>query len=83
MDQQADLAAIIKVRRLCATGEAKKIRVNARVTRAEMARLAKTTGPAVTRWEECQRRPQGAHATRYYRALVRLQRLSTPAEVTS
>jgi DNA-binding transcriptional regulator YiaG len=72
---------LARVRWLTATGQARRIRERAHVSRGELARALGLTGPTVSRWEGGQRFPRGATAVAYLRLLDRLQDLG-PRAVT-
>ena len=47
-----DLRRLGRMRELCASGQARVVRENARITRAEMARALGVTWVTVERWEK-------------------------------
>ena len=72
-DSAAESAALERVRHWCVSGEARRIRVAARLSGYQLARLAGVSQPAVSHWERGLRRPHGEAALRYHRALSELQ----------
>jgi len=69
------------VRRMCVSGEAKRIRETSRVSLSEAA--AEIAGgvspPTVHRWENAKRLPRGEQAEAYLAFLIRLKRLAERA----
>lgn len=61
-----DLAAM---RAMTASGEARAVRVAARLSQAEVAAAALVSAAAISRWEAGRRVPQGVAAVRYARVL--------------
>jgi DNA-binding transcriptional regulator YiaG len=74
MRQATEVIEMARVRRLLATGEARKIRECAGVSLAEVARAIGVGSPTVHRWERLQRRPRGDVGLRYLELLDDLQR---------
>lgn len=73
---RVDPVALAEVRELCASGEAKRLRLAARLSLLETARGAGIEHPTtVLRWENGERSPHGAVAIRYRALLGRLQGL--------
>jgi DNA-binding transcriptional regulator YiaG len=70
----AALAPLIKVRAACTSGEAERLRVEAGVRRAEMARRCGVNSSTILRWEEGSRTPRGGAAARYWAALEEIRR---------
>jgi DNA-binding transcriptional regulator YiaG len=66
MDDLQDLADLIK------SGRARQLRESAGISASNLARELEVTTAAVIRWESGTRKPQGANARRYARALHRL-----------
>lgn len=60
------------VRDLTHSGQARKIRQHANLTRAEVARAVGVDPSTVSRWESGERRPRGTAAIRYAELLRRL-----------
>lgn len=67
-----DLSRLARARELAATGEAKRIRVNARLTLSEFADACEVDTSTIWRWEVGRRSPRGAAAVRYARLLESL-----------
>jgi DNA-binding transcriptional regulator YiaG len=65
---------LVTMRQLVANGEARQIRVDCRLSLAEMAAPIGVSAAAVSRWETGQRRPSGRPAIAYARLLVRLRK---------
>lgn len=70
----ADLAAVSWARAACASGEARKIREDARLTLDDMASGCGVTRGAVWLWETGQRAPGRDKALAYARLLRSLQK---------
>lgn len=67
------------MRRLAASGEARRIRLTAGLSLSEMAAAANGVSVAtVYRWETGERSPRGDAAIAYGRTLARLQRELAP-----
>jgi DNA-binding transcriptional regulator YiaG len=64
-----------RLREWCRTGEALRLRVDARLSQGELARDARTSVANISRWEHCVNNPRGAGALRYYWLLVGLKAL--------
>lgn len=75
-----DLAA---ARRLAADGSARRIRVAAGLSCAELAAAIDVTRVTVSRWERGQRSPHGAAAVRWVRLLRRLEQAHAAAPEAS
>lgn len=70
-----DLALLARARRLLKDGTALRLRVDAGIARAELARAAGVSVPALSRWEHGTQVPRGEPALRYARALAELTAL--------
>lgn len=64
---------VVTVRRLAASGDARRIRVTAGVSMSEIAAACAVSPSTVLRWENGQRRPRGSAATRWLRILRALE----------
>lgn len=64
-----------RARAMAASGEARKLRLAAHVTLAELADEVGVTLMAIYFWETQQRCPSGDNAVRYFQALTKLQQL--------
>lgn len=64
---------LAEIRRLVASGEARRIREAAHIRGAELARHIKASQSAVSRWESGERLPTGEMAVRYLRVLRTLR----------
>lgn len=73
MAVKLDLVRLADVRRLAASGEAKRRREVADLSLSEVAQECEVDIATVWRWENGQRRPRGLPAMRYGRLLDRLQ----------
>lgn len=62
------------VRAACASGEARRIRLAARLSLADVAGAISADLSAISRWERGERVPRGAAALRYGQLLDRLGR---------
>lgn len=73
-----DLEALSRLRRLCRSGEARRIRSESGVSLSEMASaIGGGTQPStVQRWETGQRAPRGETALRYLEQLDLLARVA-------
>jgi transcriptional regulator with XRE-family HTH domain len=67
---------LARVRAVCRSGAARRVREAARLTKAEVGRGSGVSGPAVSRWESGDRAPTGAEALRYLRLLEKLAALT-------
>lgn len=74
METTTELA---KIRILCHTGKARRIREEANVSLSEIATEVGVTPTTVWRWETNLRRPAGAMAHRYAAVLRGLQQVLT------
>jgi DNA-binding transcriptional regulator YiaG len=63
---------LIRVRRMAATGAARAIRETSGLSLSELAEAAAVHKSTIYRWEHGVRRPRGAAAERYLRALEKL-----------
>lgn len=75
--QLNDLLALTLMRRALASGEAKELRIDARLSRAEVAELLGVTPEAVMKWELGERVPRGQPARSYASLLVSLRSVSS------
>ena len=75
----SDLHRLAWVRRVAATGEARKIRKEAHVTQNELANVVAVSRPTICLWETGKRIPRGAAALRYAKALDKLTRRAKAA----
>jgi DNA-binding transcriptional regulator YiaG len=73
-----DAIRLSEVRRLAETGEARQIRLRARLSTVHFARVVGVTHPTILRWERGQRRPNGEAALRYLDLLTALTKAGTP-----
>lgn len=72
-----DPVALAEVRALCASGTAKRLRLDARLSLLEVARFIDAGHPTtVLRWENGERSPHGAVALRYRALLRRLEQVT-------
>lgn len=71
-----DIVLTTELRALCASGEARRIREAARLSRSELARAVGTSCASISRWESGDRRPHGELATAYHRALQQLRQIT-------
>jgi DNA-binding transcriptional regulator YiaG len=70
----ADISALAWVREACTSGEAKSLRVTAKLTQEEVASACGVSHSAVCLWESGRRVPGGDRALAYARLLQKLQR---------
>ena len=69
------VSALLAVREMCRTGEAKQLREASGLSLTEIATELKVAPTTVHRWENGQVVPRrGDHALEYHRLLIRLQR---------
>lgn len=73
----SDAQLLFRVREAVASGEALRIRQQARLKRQEMAALIEVSARTLEKWEYGTRNPTGEAALRYARTLERLRRQST------
>lgn len=66
------IVSLAKVRSLAASGTAKKIRVNSRLSLSEVAGACGVSEATVWQWENSGRRPRGDAALRYAELLEAL-----------
>ena len=64
-----DLLALTDGRKLAASGEGRRIRESAGASQSELGAVVGVTNVAISKWEAGTRRPAGAAAIRYARAL--------------
>ncbi len=69
-----DLELLVWTREACATGEARQIRLDARVSSVEGSRVVGVSHTAMLAWERASRLPRGERAIRYGRFLQMLKR---------
>lgn len=69
-----------EVRALARNGRARKIRLRANLSLADVAIVAEVSPSTVYRWEMGDRRPTGAAAVRYLKALREIQEAGTSIE---
>lgn len=67
-----DLLRLADVREAAESGEARRLRLAASLSLAEVARALGVSVPTVSRWETGERRPRGKAAIRYARLLEAL-----------
>jgi DNA-binding transcriptional regulator YiaG len=72
-----DAVRLSVVLRLAENGEARRIRLQARLSTVHVARVCGVTHPTILRWESGQRRPNGAAALRYLDLLDALTKASS------
>jgi len=77
MEGTRELLALSEVRRMCATGEALRIRTEAHLTLPPVASVVGVAVATVWRWEHAERLPTGRPALRYGRLLRELRQEST------
>jgi DNA-binding transcriptional regulator YiaG len=61
-----------RMRELAASGDARRLRIAARLSQAEIAEACGATASSVSRWESFDRIPRGKAARRYAAIIVRL-----------
>lgn len=61
----SDIIRVAIARRLCASGEAKRLRERQQLSGPEVAAAVGVSSAALWRWEHGQRQPQGDAAARY------------------
>lgn len=66
------LEQLSRLRELAASGEARRLRLGARLSQAEIAGACGTSASAVSRWESGERVPRGHAADRYAAIIVGL-----------
>jgi transcriptional regulator with XRE-family HTH domain len=71
-----DALQLARVRAICRSGAARRVREAAGLTKAEVGRGSGVSGPAVSRWEGGSRAPTGAEALRYLKLLEKLAALT-------
>jgi DNA-binding transcriptional regulator YiaG len=67
-----DALQLARVRRICSSGAARRIRESSRLSKAEVGRATGVSGAAVSRWEDGSRAPTGPEALRYLKLLEKL-----------
>ena len=80
MDGISQVEALARLRVMCATGDATRVRTAARVTGAEAARACGSNRQTLYRWEHGEARPTGPEALAYLRLLDRLAALTADTE---
>lgn len=70
---QNSAVALVMLRRMCRTGEARAVRERAGLSQAEMADATPAARSTVASWETARRVPHGPAALRYFRLLLVLQ----------
>lgn len=73
---------LIRLRRLCATGEAKRIRLRAGASQPQVGREIRRPASTVSRWENGQRQPRGDSALRYLRVLDELATIADDVDTS-
>lgn len=76
MNKRLPISTLAWVRAKCASGEAEAIRLEAAVSRREMADAANVDSTTIWRWEKGVRRPRGEGAVRYASCLRSLARIT-------
>jgi transcriptional regulator with XRE-family HTH domain len=66
------LEQLSRVRELAASGEARRLRLGARLSQGEVAAACGTSPSAVSRWESGERVPRGRAAEKYAAIIVGL-----------
>jgi hypothetical protein len=69
-----DLELLVWTREACASGEAREIRLDARVSSVEGSRVVGVSHTALLAWERASRLPRGERALRYGQFLRMLKR---------
>ncbi len=72
-----DVVKLATVRRLAQSGRARRIRLDAGVSIAEIARAIGVSSPTVYRWEVGENNPQGAAALAYFQLITDLSELKS------
>lgn len=75
MDKLAQLDALVRVRRMFASGEARRLRTSLDLSLKKTAEPAGIDPSTVHRWETGERVPNGPEALRYLRVLDALSAL--------
>jgi DNA-binding XRE family transcriptional regulator len=70
--EMSQIEALVRIRRLTATGTARAIRVSAGLSLAELAKEVGVAPGTVLRWERAERAPHGEKAVAYAEVLDRL-----------
>jgi DNA-binding transcriptional regulator YiaG len=78
MDRK-DVLAAVRAQILLASGEARRIRENAHVSRSDVAQVLGVQPAAVSHWENRRRRPRTKVAARYGELLDSLEQMTTGA----
>lgn len=78
-----ELVRIADVRRMCVSGEAKRIREAARVSLREMGSAIGVDHKAVAQWETGSARPDAGNALAFAGALSALARFADPTRTRS
>jgi transcriptional regulator with XRE-family HTH domain len=69
-----ELELLARVRELAVSGEAKRLRITARLSQPEIAAACGTTPSAISRWESGRRTPRGEAARRYAAIILGLEK---------
>jgi len=72
-----DILKLAEIRKRCATGEAAQTRIEARLTRGDLAREIGISRSALRRWELGERLPTGDAAIRYLDTIEDLRCLTS------
>ena len=75
-----DLERLVKVRRLVANGEARRLRQNTKTSLSEIAEACRVHTGTVWKWETRRARPTGDAALRYLDALEALAEPQSDAQ---
>lgn len=73
------MLAAVRAQTLLASGEARRIRERAHVSRSDVARVLGVQPAAVSHWENRRRRPRTKVAARYCELLDSLEQMTTEA----
>lgn len=71
-----EVERLTQVRRMCITGEARRRRLDARLSVNELAAACGVSGLTVHRWETGSRRPRRDAALRYLNVLEKIARVA-------
>lgn len=67
-----DLELLVRVRQLASSGEARQLRLAARLSQSEVADVCGTAPSVISRWERNQQRPRGRAAQLYATLIIGL-----------